>query len=79
MLTYAKKLYAELGKMLEETPDAFICAGKNERGTLTYRDDRQICNLFRRDGDTIVLELNDFSSNGELKFFANKIGGRYED
>lgn len=70
MFTYAKELHAALGKMLEEDPNAFICAGKNERGTLTYRDDRQINNIFRRDGNTIILELNDFKGNGELKYFA---------
>lgn len=69
MIGYAKKLHEELGRMLEETPDAFICAGENEKGSLTYRDDRQISGLFRRDGDTIILELNNFKTNGELRYF----------
>lgn len=74
MITYAKKLYAELGKMLEETPDAVICMGRNKRGVLTYKDDREILGLFLRDGNEIVIDYDDFSSNGELKYFSNKKG-----
>lgn len=72
MITYAKELHKKLGEMLKENPDAVICMGRNKKGVLTYRDDREILGLFHRDGNEIVIDYDDFASNGELKYFSNK-------
>jgi len=48
-------------------PRAYVCAGKN--GADTYRDDRKIENVFLRDGDTLVLNLENYDGNGSLKYF----------
>jgi len=70
MITYARDLHKKLGEMLKENPDAVVCMGRNKNGCLTYRDDREILGLFHRDGNSIVIDYDDFTSNGELKFFA---------
>ncbi|WP_313069954.1 hypothetical protein [Lacrimispora sp.] len=48
-------------------PKALVCAGK--MGSDTYRNDRKIENIFLRDGDTLVLSIDDYCTNGELKYF----------
>lgn len=48
-------------------PRAYVCAGKN--GEDTYRNDRKIENVFLRDGDTVVLNIDSFDENGELKYY----------
>lgn len=72
MITYAKELHKKLGEMLKENPDAVICMGRNKKGVLTYRDDREILGLFHRNGNEIVIDYDDFASNGELKYFSTK-------
>jgi len=48
-------------------PKALVCAGK--MGADTYRDDRKIENVFLRDGNTIVLNIESYDESGELKFY----------
>lgn len=48
-------------------PRALVCAGK--MGSDTYRNDRKIENVFLRDGDTVVLNVEDYKDNGELKYY----------
>ena len=46
---------------------ALVCAGKI--GSDTYRNDRKIENVFLRDGDTVVLNVENYDEDGELKYY----------
>lgn len=48
-------------------PRALVCAGK--MGSDTYRNDRKIMNVFLRDGDTLVLDTENYDEDGELKYY----------
>jgi len=50
-------------------PEDYIVCSDNTDPFNTYRDDRQIINLFRRDGNTTILKIENFKENGELKYF----------
>ena len=61
-------IYAEdLARELLKHPRAYVCAGKN--GADTYREDRKIMNVFLRDGDTLVLDTENYDENGLLKYY----------
>ncbi|GLB26486.1 hypothetical protein LXJ15735_27270 [Lacrimispora xylanolytica] len=48
-------------------PRALVCAAK--RGADEYISDRKIENVYLRDGDTVVLNVESYDSNGELKYY----------
>ena len=48
-------------------PRALVCATQN--GTETYINDQKIENVFLRDGDTVVLNVESYDENGELKYY----------
>lgn len=48
-------------------PRALVCAGK--MGSDTYRNDRKIENVYLRDGNTVVLNVESYDDNGELKYY----------
>jgi hypothetical protein len=56
-----------LARELLKHPRAYVCAGK--KGADTCRDDRKIVNVFLRDGDTLVLDTENYDGNGLLKYF----------
>ena len=63
-----KIIYAEdLAMELSKYPKALVCAGK--MGSNTYENDRKIENVFLRDGDTLVLNIENYDDNGELKYY----------
>jgi hypothetical protein len=56
-----------LARELLKYPRAYVCAGKN--GADTYREDKKIMNVFLRNGDTLVLDTENYEGNGLLKYF----------
>lgn len=48
-------------------PRALVCATKN--GAETYTNDQKIENVYLRDGDTVVLNIENYDENGELKYY----------
>nr|WP_155857711.1 hypothetical protein [Clostridium sp. 12(A)] len=48
-------------------PRALVCAGKI--GSDSYRNDRKIENVYLRDGNTVVLNVENYDDNGELKYY----------
>ena len=47
--------------------DCVICSDSSDPSN-TYRDDRHVVNILRRDGDTTVIKIENFKENGELKY-----------
>jgi len=54
-------------KELEKHPDAFICVGK--LGDDLGRYDQRILNTFLRDGEVLVLNIENYKENNLLKFY----------
>lgn len=48
-------------------PRALVCAGKMRSDT--YINDQKIENVFLRDGNTVVLNIEDYDEDGELKYY----------
>jgi hypothetical protein len=71
-MTQGMAILNELIRMFEETPDANLYIGKNKKSALTFRDDRKIKGLFRRDGNDIIIDYDDFDGNGELRLFSGE-------
>ena len=52
-----------------KNPNDFILVSDGSDPGQVYRDDRQIINMFRRDGDTTVLHIENFKDSGNLKYY----------
>lgn len=54
-------------KELEKHPDAFICIGK--LGDDFGRHDQRVLNTFLRDGQTLVLNIENYKENNFVKYY----------
>ena len=57
----------DLVKELEKYPDAYICVGK--MGDDFGRHDQRILNTFLRDGEVLVLNIENYKENNFVKYF----------
>jgi len=62
-IIYAKDLIKEL----EKHPDAYICVGK--LGDDYGRYDQRILNTYLRDGEVLVLNIENYKENNFIKFY----------
>ena len=54
-------------KELEKHPNAFICVGK--LGDNFGRHDQRILNTFLRDGQTLILNIENYNENNFVKYY----------